>query len=122
MSVNQQKKIEDSNPFNHENKRNWHSLSALTDKSSISLYSFDFWNTIVFSNPIFKQKRAEYLISVLSQDFSLKEINQAFEKVGKEYNRLMEAGSKIVAPEKLYLQVLKELKYSQTIDLNSLES
>jgi len=120
MSINQQKKTEDPNPFNHGNKRNWDSLSALTDNSSISLYSFDFWNTIVFSNPIFKQKRAEYLISMLSQDFSLKEINQAFEKVGQEYNRLMEAGSKIVAPEKLYLQLLKELKYSQTIDLNSL--
>ncbi len=87
----------------------WSDLIAEHDNNPILHYSFDFWNTIVISNPLFKRKRAEYLLNILNQDLTINEVNLAFEKVGKDYNRIVEEGSIILKPVELYKKVLEEL-------------
>jgi hypothetical protein len=49
---------------------NWRNLLDIKDDNVILHYSFDFWNTIAVSNPIFKQKRADYICGLVNQEFT----------------------------------------------------
>ena len=40
---------------------NWSDLNILIEQRTIKHYSFDFWNTIAYSNPQFKKERAIYI-------------------------------------------------------------
>lgn len=104
----------------NEHIENWNELTSSFESSTIKHYSFDFWNTIAYSNPIFKQKRAEYFRSALNQNYTLQEINNAFEKIGRAFNILLETGAITTAPGVLYQQILNELKYYHFIDINRL--
>jgi hypothetical protein len=98
----------------------WNRLSSLSKNGSYFHYSFDFWNTIVFSNPIFKEKRAELVCHLLDGQFTTTDINKAFEEVGRNYNRLMESGSKTTTPYELCDSVIKKIGFNGKIDLNFL--
>lgn len=63
----------------------WDRLSFLCDSGSYLHYFFDFWKTVVFSNPVFKEKRTSLLYQLLQEKFSTSEIDKAFENVGRNY-------------------------------------
>jgi FMN phosphatase YigB (HAD superfamily) len=95
--------------YTEENIGNWNDLINKKKDQIILHYSFDFWNTIAISNSLFKQKRAEYIISLSNNDFTINQINLAFSKIGNEYNNEIENGLKSISLLELYKKVLVEL-------------
>ena len=71
--------------INSTNIENWESVSSFLKNHEIKHYSFDFWNTIAFSNPQFKKSRVELIFNLLNKQISISAINEAFEKIGKEH-------------------------------------
>jgi FMN phosphatase YigB (HAD superfamily) len=100
----------------------WKDASVNLDLNSYKHYSFDFWNTIASSNPKFKNIRAEYIFNIINSSSSTIDINLAFEKVGRTYNRMVESGEVVVPPIELYRQVLTELNFDGDILMNQLVS
>jgi len=88
---------------------NWHALNGYLENKDIKHYSFDFWNTIAYSNAEFKNKRAELVLSFIKTKFSVSEVNTAFSKVGAEYNKYQESGMELLSPLDLLNKILKEL-------------
>ena len=101
-------------------KGNWSELSLITDNNAFLHLSFDFWNTIAFSNPIFKTERAKVIHNLLNKEYTTEQINQAFYIVGQEYNKLIESGSRVLPIEKLYEDIFKFLGSCQPVDVPSL--
>lgn len=99
----------------------WSDLAAYDENNVVKHYSFDFWNTIVKSNPIFKIKRAEFIRTIIGQDFSIEGINFVFGKIGSEYNKAIESGIQSISSSDLYLLVFKELNFSGDVDLDYIE-
>jgi len=100
---------------------NWSDLNILIEQRSIKHYSFDFWNTIAYSNPQFKKERVKYI----SELFNLinkeeEDINSAFALIGEEYNLLIESQSSIISPEALYLKVIKQLNCNKELDIKKI--
>jgi FMN phosphatase YigB (HAD superfamily) len=96
----------------------WSDLAAYSEKNVVKHYSFDFWNTIAKSNPVFKIKRAEFIRTIIGQDFSIESINFVFGKIGSEYNKAVESGVRSILSRDLYLQVFKELNYTREVDVD----
>jgi len=105
---------------NNQHIGSWKDLKSIKFEDNILHYSFDFWNTIANSNPVFKSKRTEYLSALLNNKFTYNQINNAFEKIGKEYNNEIERGSETVLPVILYKRVIKELNYINIVEIDSL--
>lgn len=105
-----------------KNILNWNLVSEKIDIDIYKHFSFDFWNTIAYSNPEFKQKRSELICQYLGNSISFDFINSAFEKIGKDYNTLMESGSKIKPPEELLFSVAKELGIENKLTLELLSA
>lgn len=99
---------------------NWSDLNILIERRVIKHYSFDFWNTIAYSNPKFKKERAIYISEFLHIINKEEEINSAFALIGEEYNFLMENQSKIISPEALYLKVIKQLNCNKEVDIKKI--
>ena len=78
---------------------NWSDLNILIEQRTIKHYSFDFWNTIAYSNPQFKKERVIYLSEYFHLINKEEEINSAFALIGEEYNLLMENQSSIISPQ-----------------------
>jgi putative hydrolase of the HAD superfamily len=91
---------------------NWATMRLYLLNDNIKHFSFDFWNTIAFSNPAFKQKRAEYLLNFFCTDISLNNITDAFKKIGRDYNIQQESGGSIIKPDDLLKLVFNELNLS----------
>lgn len=75
-----------------EYKGSWASLTSIISKNAYLHFSFDFWNTMVFPNPLFKEKRAELISQLTNKNYTPEAISKAFAKVGEEHNRLIEIG------------------------------
>jgi len=91
---------------------NWEALSSFVKNDVFKHYSFDFWNTLAFSNSKFKEKRAEYILSLLPNVAGVSEINKVFEQVGAEYNAYQESGNPVSAPVDLLKEVINILDSS----------
>ncbi len=102
---------------NLEYNGTWETLTLISDKNSYSHISFDFWNTMVFPNPIFKEKRAEFICQLSNTSCSIAQINQAFEKIGKAHNHSIELGGKTASTLNLYQFVFNELGWKGSVDL-----
>lgn len=89
---------------------NWEAVVWYSNKSKYKHFSFDFWNTIAFSNEIFKQKRSELIALLTNNLIDVQTINSTFSKVGKEYNIYQEKGNLTVNSIQLLKNVLQELK------------
>ena len=64
--------------------------------SMIKHISFDFWNTLFFSNPEFSRLRLKYL-SRLSPETSTENLSAVIEKIGAETDRInIEKGMSLV--------------------------
>jgi len=99
---------------------NWADLNILIKQRTIKHYSFDFWNTIAFSNPQFKKERAIYISEFFHLYNKELEINSAFSLIGEEYNFHMESQLSIISPENLYLKLVKKLKCSKEFDIKKI--
>lgn len=88
---------------------NWKAIFRDLENKDIKHYSFDFWNTIAYSNPEFKNKRAELFLGFSKYIFSVSDVNAAFTKVGAEYNHHQESGMELLSPLDLLNKILKEL-------------
>ena len=91
---------------------NWKAIFRYLENKDIKHYSFDFWNTIAYSNPEFKNKRAELFLGFSKYIFSVSDVNAAFTKVGAEYNHHQESGMELLSPLDLLNKILKELNHS----------
>jgi FMN phosphatase YigB (HAD superfamily) len=107
----------------YNNSENLEVVSSFLKNKQIKHYSFDFWNTIAFSNPKFKEKRAEYISNMLNNEVSIISINAAFQKIGQEYNQHQESGKKVISPYDLLEKVIIELTPSIShLNLKDLKS
>jgi hypothetical protein len=88
-------------------KGKWSDLSNYVCENKFKHYSFDFWNTIAFSNPKFKFERCEIIYEYFDRKFEKQLINDAFSKVGKEYNSIIDNGGQITTINELYFKVFK---------------
>jgi FMN phosphatase YigB (HAD superfamily) len=100
---------------------NWKAINRYLENKDIKHFSFDFWNTIAYSNPEFKNKRAELVLGFIKNKFSVLAVNTAFAKVGAEYNSHQESGMELLSPLDLLNKILKELtpsvRYCDLYDL-----
>jgi FMN phosphatase YigB (HAD superfamily) len=103
-----------------ENKGSWAGLTSIISKNAYLHFSFDFWNTMVFPNPRFKEKRAELISQLTNKNYTPEAISKAFAKVGEEHNRLIEIGGKNLPIQQLYQRVLIDLGWAEKIDLTDL--
>jgi FMN phosphatase YigB (HAD superfamily) len=99
----------------------WNDLIPLIVNENIQHISFDFWNTIVRPNRLFKEKRAELVGIFLNNQFSQYEIDSAFSKIGNKYNEHQQAGNPVISPLDLLRSVLNEIKPDSNIDLIELQ-
>jgi FMN phosphatase YigB (HAD superfamily) len=90
----------------------WRELLSISYDEPIIHYSFDFWNTIAFSNPIFKTERSNYIYELLNGKINLVDIDDAFIEVGRNYNLSIEKGGQVVNHDILYDRVFNLLNMS----------
>lgn len=91
---------------------NWEAIFQHIEHNKIKHFSFDFWNTIAYPNFEFKKKRAEIILCLIKKNTDYLVVNEAFAKVGKEYNNDQESGLKILSSIDLLGKVMKELNHS----------
>ena len=87
----------------------WRELDKNILENKYDHYSFDFWCTIAFSNPEFKNERCKYIISLSSNELLKEDIELAFTYISNDYNKQMENGGKILKPVILYKKVFEKL-------------
>jgi tRNA G26 N,N-dimethylase Trm1 len=103
-------------------KRKWLELSNVISAGKFMHYSFDFWNTIAFSNPRFKEERADFIHNYFDQKYSKELINEAFAKVGREYNLALENNESTITINDLYLKALEHISENKDFDLEFIKS
>lgn len=102
---------------------NCEAVFLLSQKKDIKHFSFDFWNTIAFSNPKFKQKRAELILNCLKSEHSIETIHNAFREIGYNYNLDQEKYNKVESPRCLLEKVFKKLQNSDlNIDIENIQA
>ena len=92
----------------------WDDLKIHVSSSEFDHVSFDFWRTMAFSNPKFKEARTSLFLS-LNERINTESVQDSFSKIGIAYNRGMEADNTILSPEVLYNQVLDDLKVNDEL-------
>ncbi len=75
--------------------------------ANISHLSFDFWDTLAFSNPEFKFERSKLISKYCSQSHF--DIDQCIKNVGKKYNSLQESSNVFISPIDLLQQAINEI-------------
>jgi len=98
-------------------KNQWVELSNYTDANKHLHYSFDFWNTIAFSNPTFKKERTNFIYEILEGKFKKEIIDEAFSVIGKNYNSSIENNEETLTVNELYLRVFESIGVNQNLDL-----
>lgn len=85
--------------------------------------SFDLWLTLIKSNPLFKQKRAEYLAENFNpRGLSAETVFNIVHKLDRACDRLNEKSGKKKETSFMYKAILKRLGYKiEAISLNLLE-
>ena len=86
--------------------------------SNISHLSFDFWDTLAFSNPEFKSERTKLISKYCSQSHN--DIEKCIQNVGKNYNSLQESSNVFISPIDLLQQAINEITKKPDIYLESL--
>lgn len=87
----------------------WRLAHSAFENLNVRHVSFDFWNTMAFSNPLFKTERAEIISRNLDEPVSHSAIGSAFQKVGEVYNQHQENGKPCISPLNLLNLVFSEL-------------
>jgi FMN phosphatase YigB (HAD superfamily) len=98
--------------------KQWSELSGYVRADRFMHYSFDFWNTIAFSNPQFKEARAEFIHHYFNGQHSKDFIQSAFSHVGGEYNTSIEANGNALPVDELYMKVFSYLGAFENVDLS----
>lgn len=88
------------------------------DNSNISHLSFDFWDTLAFSNPEFKFERTKLIGKYYSQSPS--DIENSIKETGKKYNLLQETNIASISPIHLLKQAMNDLKKKTDVNIESL--
>lgn len=102
-------------------KNQWVELSNYTDANKHLHYSFDFWNTIAFSNPTFKKERTNFIHEILEGKFTKEIIDEAFSVIGKNYNSSIENNEETLTVNELYLRVFEYIGVIQYLDLEKIK-
>lgn len=102
-------------------KNQWVELSNYTDANKHLHYSFDFWNTIAFSNPRFKKERTNFIHHFFEGKFKKETIDEAFSFVGKNYNASIENYENTLTVNELYLRVFEYIGITQNFDLEKIK-
>ena len=100
----------------------WEELSSYIHKNNLEHFSFDFWNTIAFSNPKFKTERSKLMFKIFEGKVSEQRISEAFSTVGDEYNKSFEAGSGTLTIDKLYERVFHYLGILKFEDIQEVQN
>jgi putative hydrolase of the HAD superfamily len=82
-------------------------------QNNISHISFDFWNTLAYSNPLFKSNRNDLIKNSLNNKVTNNEIDNCFKLVGNNYNSKMVSNNFIEPPFILFKKVFDHLGISQ---------
>jgi FMN phosphatase YigB (HAD superfamily) len=104
------------------NSGSWSNIIPFIYDENIQHISFDFWNTIVRPNPLFKEKRAELIVTLFNNQISKHEIDSAFSKIGKKYNEHQQAGNSAFPPLELLKSVLNEIKSNSNANIIELHN
>lgn len=104
------------------NSGSWNDIISFIVNENIQHISFDFWNTIVRPNRLFKEKRAELIGTLFNNQFSKYEIDSAFSKIGKKYNEYQQAGNSAIPSLDLLKSVLNEIRPSSNFNLIELHN
>jgi FMN phosphatase YigB (HAD superfamily) len=104
------------------NSGSWNDIISVIDNQNIQHVSFDFWNTIVRPNPLFKEKRAELIRTLFKDQFSKYAIDSAFSLIGKEYNDYQQSGNAAILPLDLLKTVIKKIEPNSNINFIELYS
>jgi FMN phosphatase YigB (HAD superfamily) len=102
-------------------KNQWVELSNYMDANKHLHYSFDFWNTIAFSNPTFKKERTNFIHEILEGKFTKEIIDEAFSVIGKNYNSSIENNEETLTVNELYLRVFEYIGVNQYLDLEKIK-
>lgn len=98
----------------------WKEISEFTKSNKIKLVSFDFWNTIAFSNPKFKTERTDLIFDLLHGKVARQKISDAFTSVGNAYNLNFENGGGTQSTEELYKDVLNTIGFADFCEIPEL--
>lgn len=85
---------------------------------NVTHLSFDFWDTLAFSNPKFKYERTK-LISKYCDQYII-DIDECIQEVGKKYNLQQQSSNIYIKPIDLLHQVIAEFNTNSAIDINLL--
>lgn len=90
-------------------------------------YSFDLWLTLIKSNPIFKEERANYFFKNLNwKNKSLDEVKSIFRQVDDMCNVINEHTGKNISSDEMYLMVVYQINDSKEVigkvDLTALKN
>jgi FMN phosphatase YigB (HAD superfamily) len=100
----------------------WSDLISHSEEINFQHYSFDFWNTIAFSNPKFKSARTKYFSKLFFDKIKEIEIINAFAEVGKNYNDSIESGGQTVSVDALYESVFQTLNVKPALGIEEIKS
>ena len=88
---------------------NWSQVIDLVSKQSFCHVSFDFWNTIAFSNPKFKEQRLDYLRAIFENKYSKDIIQDHLKDCAAEYNHFIEVGNVTKVSQVLYGELFQKI-------------
>jgi putative hydrolase of the HAD superfamily len=80
-------------------RKDWQRVVDVIQEKNIKHISFDFWRTICFSNPVFKEKRSQLIKGFTNK--TSKQIDDTFFTIGKKYNFEMEKNNMIISARDL---------------------
>jgi FMN phosphatase YigB (HAD superfamily) len=103
-------------------KRQWLELSDCISAGKYLHYSFDFWNTIAFSNKKFKEARTDFIHNLFNDKYNKEVIKKAFTKVGYEYNLSVDNNGGTITINELYLKVFECIGVNENFDLGFIKS
>lgn len=103
-------------------KRQWLELSDYMSAGKYLHYSFDFWNTIAFSNKKFKEERTEFICNLFNDKYNKEVINKAFTEVGFDYNLSVDNNGTTLTINELYLKVFEYIGVNENFDLEFIKS
>ena len=103
-------------------KNQWLELLKNTSGNKYLHISFDFWNTIAFSNHEFKKQRVNFIHDFLEKKFEIEKIEEAFYLVGKKNNSSTDNLEKPLTVDELYKSVLDYIGSSREVEIEKMKS
>lgn len=103
-------------------KNQWLELLKNTSGNKYLHISFDFWNTIAFSNHEFKIQRVNFIHDFLEKKFEIEKIEEAFYFVGKKNNSSTDNLEKPLTVDELYKSVLDYIGASREVEIEKMKS